>query len=603
MALPFEKSLATPEEEWNKSISGIEEHSEQKMIDKAADERDLSPSGWVWENNGRITQLTPPMLKKILYKADKKKMMEDVLNSGHLKTIDYPTGEYRAATKQDVEEVSYPIPELPQSHLEISQMTPEEMKEVYPDQFKFPTFQEMTDAVAKEWYKVGNNPYIQMWSEETDPKKKKELEEQAKIYQAEMEKNADEAVKYYNENEQWAPTKWLAENLDAFDLATAPISAGLAPAKVLAKAGPLARLGMEAGIQAGLEGTHAGLEGESVLGGAVGGAASGLLGLYPALKSNRGYGILPSISDYREAQKLRRELIREAEPFMKTDDVLNRTIKSKFGRMNDGPLLTEAEENAWLRRKIPKSGEYEYIPGDYRNPETGILESPGFESNLAKDIENFYYGTPNESYYGGGIGRDGKYHGWSLKDSQKIPRGEKRPFIPTEKNGYPPLYNTLLDLLPERVNPQGNPAYYWDDVVNAYLNWKPKTEAERSFRDKLLVDLLWSGETGKFPKGHWPGSGLPFENISVLKDRSRLLNEDYPGIGLAALQGLYNSADDVAREAMEDMYEGGEEAVEGLRGLYNFSKDTKKTIDDVKKITEDEDLKEGLQFLKNLAKE
>ena len=427
------------------------------------------------------------------------------------------------------------LKEIPQRDLDISTATAEELKG---EGFKFPSFNEMTDWLAKEWYMVGNNPYIQMWTDETDPEKKKQLYDQAVIYQHEMEKNAEEAAKDYNKNEQSGVASWLGENLDMFDALTSWASLGLLGPVKIAKMGPLARTVGEAGLQAGLEGLHSGIEGESVAGGAVAGGLSGLAPIVPAFKENKN-------------QAARREILKPAEPLMKGDKGVEKTVKSRLNKMSDKPLMTEAEETAYLKRNIPESKSSEYMPGDIRD-ERGVLTSPGFETTLANDMT----GTFGEPLVG------------------KLPRGEVRPFLPSQTTGEPPLLNTLLDLFPERVNPQGNPAYYWSDVVNGLLNWKPRTQLEKKFKNYQLSELLWN------------------DNLSLVLPREKLL-EDYPGIGLAALQPVFNSVTDVSREGIKDVAEGASDVREGLKGMYSFGKN----------LTEDEDLKEGLGILKEFAKE
>lgn len=437
-----------------------------------------------------------------------------------------------------VQEVEFP--EIPQKDLDISTATKEELA---PEQFKFPTFQDMSDALARGWYEVGNNPYIYMWMDETDPVKKAQLERQAEIYQKEMEKNSREAVKDYNENEQSAPAKWLAENLDAFDLATSPISAGLAPAKMLAKYGPLARVGMETVLQGGIEGIHSGIEGENVAGGVIAGGLSGLVpGGAAALLSEatvrRGRSLLPKIK-FKEKQATRKEILEQAEDIMKRDKEAGDIIKSRLNRMKDGPLMTGADEAAFVERNMPYKGGY--FLGDIRD-QGGILTQKGFESDLLDRIIS---------------------HGEQLAQTGNFPRGELKNFFPSKSTGESPLYGKILDMLPERFDEWGNMIYNYEDVLNAIRGWKPSNASEGYLKTMLMNDYAFG-----------PNMMAPVErggNVTTLLTPHEKLFEDYPGLGLSALQPLYNAASDPTREAaIEDIYEGAGDAIKGLKGLYTF---------------------------------
>lgn len=423
------------------------------------------------------------------------------------------------------------LKEIPQRDLDISPATAEELKG---EGFKFPSFQDITDWAAKEWYMAGNNPYIQMWTEETDPEKKKQLYKQAVVYQHEMEKNAEDAVKDYNKNEQSSVLGWLGENLDAFDLATSPVSLGvLGPVKI-AKMGPLARTVGEAGLQAGLEGLHSGLEDESIAGGAVAGGLSGLVPVVPAFKANKN-------------QAARREILEQAEELFQQDKDVATAVKGRLNRMKDGPLMTEAENKAYVSRRIPESGAYEYVPADVID-ETG-RRLPGEETFI------------NETITDVGNELTGKY-----------PRGQLKSLKPTQSTGEPPLLSTILDEIPERLDHQGNPAFYWSDVVKGINNWTPKNEPERILKGRLLKEYITDG--------------------NKLLPREKLL-EEYPGLGLSALQPLYNATADISREGLKDAGEGAREQYEGIKGVYGFGKN----------LAEDRDLKEGIRFLRDFAKE
>ena len=523
MALPFETGTPkNPEEEWNKSISGIEEHGEQNIIDKAADERDLSPSGWVWENNGRITQLTPPMLKKILYKADKKKMMDEVLNSGHLKTIDYPSGKYRVATKEDVEGVSYPLPELPQSHLEISSA------EAKPEQFKFPSFNDMTDWWVKPGGLFGShldsfinnpdlNPYKKMWQDKKDDgadensEEMKNLERQAKLYGMEAEKNFNEALKYYKENEQPAALNYIGENFDAFDLATAPLSfAGVAgklgkfganaPVKLLSKMGPKTRLGTEAALQSGLEGAHSGIEGENVAVGALGGGLSTLLpGAVGALRAGKllknsklgDKGIMEQalgLMDEDASKGIRGRL----------DDA--KGIRGKISEgiahppIKDRPLLSPADIDAEINKRIPENiqrglNQHGKLESPY--PEIVRLGDPRLTNATLEGPRSSY---PTEWHQIGPEDFDLK-ESWITDDLRKTiadmypemsARGVKRKdlisFKPG-KEGITDVEKRIVDELPDVED------ITLSDLLKALNEFKPKNHSESILKNRLLNNL------------------------------------------------------------------------------------------------------------------
>lgn len=436
-----------------------------------------------------------------------------------------------------VQEVEFP--EIPQEDLDISTSQA--------DPYKFYTFQDMSDALARGWYEAGNNPYIEMANDEKDPVKKEQLAKQAEIYQKEMEKNSREAVAEYNEKEQSAPAKWLAENLDAFDLATSPVSMGIFGPARIAKMGPLARTLGEAGLQGLLEGAHAEIEGEDIGKGFAAGAASGLLGLYPAIRANKN-------------QALREEILEQAIPLMKSDKELSRKIggsfwePSRLNRIKDGPLMTTREEAAFLDRKIPKVGASDPYVGDVID-ESGKIVDPGFESDLLKDIEETAVAL-----------RGGK----DPSKLKKFPtRGEMKVFTPTQARGEPPILNKILDMLPERFDEFGNKLYYWEEVVRALEKWKPSTPAERDLRDNLLTSFLY-GPPGDIAEQFAERTiSFPRDRAALLIPREKMF-EDYPGLGLSALQPLYNAASDPTREAIEDIYEGAEDSIKGIAGLYKF---------------------------------
>lgn len=434
------------------------------------------------------------------------------------------------------------LPEIPQDQLDISTST---------NQFNFPTFQEMTDWMVTpgDFINTYDNPYYAMWMEENakgpeaDSAKVANLEKQAIIYGQEAEKNFKENLKYYNENEQPAALNWLGENLDAFDLATAPISTGLAPAKVLAKMGPLARVGAEAALQAGLEGGHSALEGEDVALGAVTGGLAGLVpGAAPALWNEASINLkkaIPSIK-LKEKQAMRREILKQAEPLMKGDKQLEKTVKSRLNRMKDGPLMTEADELAFIDRNMPYNGGY--FLGDIRDPR-GIMTQKGFESDLLDRIMS---------------------HGSMLEQTGNFPKGELKSFFPSQSTGESPLYGKILDMLPERFDEWGNRIYNYDDVMNALRKWNPSNASEDYLKTMLINDYAF-GPSVKAPASVERGG-----NITTLMAPRDKMFEEYPGLGLAGLQGLYNAPSDVLREGFKDMKEGAEDEVEGLKGLYNF---------------------------------
>lgn len=551
------------ENSWNESVSDLVDTGEK--VQRTLNGGERIPEWYILGRDGKARTATEEQISVLLNDNRTRNRLKGRLFH---KGLEYPL---RAPKSVDLSDFKT---EIPQDKLSVSTSQ---------DQFKFPTFQEMSDAIARVWYEAGNNPYLYMWMDETDPEKKKQLERQAEIYQKEMEKNSREAVKDYNENEQGAVANWLANNLDAFDLATSPISAGLAPAKFLAKAGPLARLGMEAGIQAGLEGTHAGIEGENVLGGAAAGAASGLIGLYPALKTRKGEGIisgaLPSVKEYREAQKLRRELIGEAEPYLsrnvpgtlfdppvnlpiKNDETLRKTIKGRLNQMKDGPLVKESDIQDYITRTLPENAGSYF--GDIRN-DAGIITKEGFETQLNDIIRGF-----DETF------------------GSEMPRGERRLFQPSQKNGEPPLLGKILDMLPEKVDEYGRPIFEWEDYVNALLSWKPGTDSEKSLKNWLLRQTLSetpaeaAGQIGEEQISNM----LRRQIAGNLLEAEGTLTKNYPGIGLAALQPLYNTTTDIAREGMEGLGEGVAEGIEDIRNAYRYGKEAKETLEGLKGLME-----------------
>lgn len=359
-----------PHKNWDESISGLKETGEnvQNMMEEAVVARDLGPSGWGIKGKNKIIPLTPTELKRTLNYAHEKGM-DKLINSGRLLTTLGPTGELVPATKEDVEDYPYLRPELPQTHLEISS------SEAEPEQFKFPSFNDMADWMVRPGgFLVSSqekfindterNPYKKMWQDKKDDgadensEEMKNLERQATIYGMEALKNFDEALKQYNENEQPAALHWLGENLDAFDLATAPVGVGLAPVKALAKMGPIARLGAETAIQAGLEGAHSGIEGEDVGFGMTGGAASTLA---PAgvgyLLRGVGKGIGKVAGKKATTPKFTNKEINE-QAFMYRDGAspeMDRRIVREITYPSNRPMFTTKEINADIDARIPEN--------------------------------------------------------------------------------------------------------------------------------------------------------------------------------------------------------------------------------------------------------
>lgn len=466
----------------------------------------------------------------------------------------------RSPAKPRMQEQKAELKEIPQNELDISTSK----------QFKFPSFNDITDWMVRPGGLLTSslegfindterNPFKKTWQEKKDngadenSEEMKNLARLATLYGIEAEKNYNEALKNYNENEQWAATKWLGENLDLFDLATSPVSLGLLGPLKIAKMGPLARAVGEAGLQAGLEGIHSGVEGENIAGGVVAGGLSGLVpGGASALLNEASVNMgkkIPSIK-FNDKQATRKEILEQAEEFMKQNKDIEKKIKGdlyhrgRLSRMKDGPLMTEAENKAYVESRIPESGPQEYVPADIRD-ESGKLIHSGEETSFNEIITD--------------VGNDltGRYS-----------RGQLKSLKPTQAHGEPPLLSTILDEIPERLDPQGNPAYYWSDVVRGINNWTPKNEPERILKNALLDEYITEG--------------------NKLLPREKLL-EEYPGLGLAALQPYYNAAADISREGLKDAAEGAYEQYEGAKGMYNYGKNMEKDV---------KELKEGLGILK-----
>lgn len=496
-----------PHKNWDESISGLKETGEnvQNMIEEAVTQRDLGPSGWGIKRGDKAVPLTNTELRKTLHDADQKGMNK-LLKSGRLMTTFGPTGELVPATKEDVENYPYLRPELPQSQLEISSSEAG---------FKFPSFNDITDWMVRPGGLLTSsrerfindpdlNPYKKMWQKKKDDgadensEEMKNLERQAAIYGTEAEKNFNEALKNYNENEQPAALNFLGENLDVFDLATAPFSfAGIAgklgkygataPVKLLSKMGPKTRLGAEAAFQSGLEAAHSGIEGENAGVGALGGGLSTLLpGAVGALRGGR----------LLKKSKLDDQGIMEQALGLMDKDA-SRGIRGRISEgiahpsVKDSPLLSPADIDAEINKRIPENIQRGVNVVESEYPEIVRLGDPRLTYTTLEGPRSSY---PTEWHQVGPEDFDLK-ESWITDDLRKTiadmypemsARGVKRKdlisFKPG-KEGITDVEKRIVDELPDVED------ITLSDLLKALNEFKPKNHSESILKSRLLNNL------------------------------------------------------------------------------------------------------------------
>lgn len=532
-------------EEWRTAVEGLNPiYDYSKTYGMVQENSPIAPKeqpAYVWGK--KQTPLTQDMVDKIISNGLKKGLAKEAL--GFIKKWDPVKMEYRQATFEDVPNAQNDPEEIPLSD------------QGFPEQFKFPTIQGMTDAVAEEFYKVGNNPYYYMWVEEPEgTDRKKQLERQMKVYQQEMEKNAREAVEYYKENEQPGTLKWAGENLDAFDLATAAVPGG-----VFLKGGkfatltPKARWILESAGQAGLEGTHAALEGENpaVAAGLAGGTT---LGLGAAA---RGFGRAnkwwnaneEAIQKARELNKNIGAEIPLTERYYGNDPIISKSDANKFIDAYYPPGTTDRYLGSWDKSGIEApEGSFEYILQEEIQDTKGLWERKGPRKNVASLEPRF-----NE--------RTGEY---TVSDAEK----------------------RILDELPRTyiVNPlngKKRPVYDINHIMRALNNFEPKTAAEKQLKFNLLAKFS-SGKSGLMSRPiPWGFVDAPIDPKTIM---SRPLATAARGwdFGPYSILAGKELGLDVAREGVEDV---GEFGVDKLRELYGYGKKTKESLDNTIKASEE----------------
>lgn len=507
-----------PHKNWDESISGLKETGEnvQNMIEEAVTQRDLGPSGWGIKRNGKVVPLNNTELRKTLNDADQKGMNK-LLKSGRLMKWD-SIGDFIPATKEDVEGYPYLRPELPQSQLEISSAE---------TGFKFPSFNDITDWMVRPGGLLTSsrerfindpdlNPYKKMWQKKKDDgadensEEMKNLERQAAIYGTEAEKNFNEALKNYNENEQPAALNFLGENLDVFDLATAPFSfAGIAgklgkygvtaPVKLLTKMGPKTRLGAEAALQTGLEAGHSAIEGENPVVGALGGGLSTLLpGAVGALRGGR----------LLKKSKLDDQGIMEQALGLMEDDAsrgirgrlnASRGVRGKVAEgiahpsYSDSPLLSPADIDAEINKRIPANIQRGLQQGNVESlyPESVRLGDPRLTYTSLEGPRSSY---PTEWAQVGPEEFDLK-ESWITDDLRKTiedmypemsARGVKRKDLTSfkpGKEGITDVEKRIVDELPDVED------ITLSDLLKALNEFKPKNQSESILKNRLLNKL------------------------------------------------------------------------------------------------------------------
>lgn len=622
----FEETPMTYEDMWKQdtadlakaaanSIQGMKETAERDMrdaVEKAAEERDLAPSGWVWSESDQNIELTPPQLKKVLYKIHKKGAQGQVIDAGVLR-IANPDGSYRAATLRDINEYPYPRPEIPQEELDVSQATLEE------PQFKFPSVNDMTDAAAKLYLKgwATSNPYMLGYLNETDPDKKEELWKIYNAYERASSRNIDELLRDYKENEQPAALNWIGENVDLFDLATIPVGLGAAaklgkygvtaPVKVLSKMGPKSRLAAETVMQGGLEGLHSGIEGENVAGGAATGAASNLALGGAGRVFGFGGKVLKRLADGPVPKSTKvpdSEIFEQAMGLMDKD--ASKTLRGRISEeiayptIKDEPLLSPADIEAEINRRIPENlprglqgivaSDLPPVPG----PNQVRLGDPKLTGAPLEGLRSTYPTEMNVF----NVPESGLKESWitdnlrgSIEElySELAPRTarEELTTLKPGKEGLSDVEKRILDKLPD-VEYITLP-----DLIKALNNFKPKNRTEAILKNRLLNGL---GTTNVRVK---PGTKYELESVTksapVIPDWEKtieprsgwgwsnwfnsrynvpvkwlerdVVREGLPeaaGFGVGALQGLYNTGKARATKEAGDVMSG---ATGGLFGL------------------------------------
>lgn len=488
-----------------------------KMNEDAEAERNTTPAGWAWEEDGELIELNPFQLKKLFNKLDEKKAFDKILPMGFLKTKDYVTGKYRSATQEDVDEVSYPLPEIPDRFLDIStggEKKPLDEKSllqkdlpyhqrqlplVENNEFHFPTFNEMTDWLVTPSDPINSedNPFYRMWRDENlkgdkaDKKKLADLERATKIYGIEADKNAWEAVKQYNENEQPKALNWLGENLDLFDFLTAPVGVGLAPAKALAKMGPIARLIAETGIQTGLEAAHSGIEGENPAVGAVTGGLSAIVpGIGGAVQGNR--LLAKNVPNDKN-------IISQGLSWMGED--ASPEIRGQIARrityptITDKPLLTISNIDKEINRRIPENltrtiGD----PDIVRMGNRRITSQPNITSKERAEIPHEWEFTnlPDEAYELGfepelkeSFTHDIRDLIKEIPESPMFDRTARKEFntFKVGEGGISNVEQRIMDEIPDREY------VTLPDLVKALNRFKPQNKAEIVLKERLLSKL------------------------------------------------------------------------------------------------------------------
>lgn len=596
MALPFEddEKYHVPQEyetdknkyvvnAWDNGVPSLFKANEvaRDAIEREAEERTNSKPGWRLNLDGEYEDLTYGVLKELLKNVDSEHMMDDLLGSGVLQVVDYASSStdkprYRIATREDIEEVPYERPELPASHLDVSTMTKEELEKP----FKFPTVNEITDWMVKpgDFISTYDNPFYKMLKEEEekenpDKTRLENLEKMAVIYGQEAEKNFDEALKYYHDNEQNAVSKYIGDNVDLFDLGTMALLPGataagikFAPyktAKMFSKLTPKTRLLGDAALQTGLEATHAGIEGENpVYGGLTGLVSTAVPGGVGTFKASRALKKAPNDPEIMEqALGLMRGdkekiISRKAAPggvkrsgkyainAEVTTPKLSPDLQQKiarevvFPKRKDYSLLTDADINQEINRMFPENlkrgvvGEFDDgMPQEVRLGSRVITPQTTVTPKERLQLPQEWKKIPDEALAAGFSPEPKESFIHDIRSEiSKIPGEERWNHTPRKefssfrigKGGMSDVERRIVDELPDREYVSVA------DVVKALNEFKPANEAERVLKTRLL-DTMGSLEFAK---------GKVKVNRPVMENWEKTV-ENMTGLG--GLYGLYNS--------------------------------------------------------------
>lgn len=515
------------------------------------------------------------------------------------------------------------------------------------EQFKFPTFQEITDWMVRPGGLLTSsrerfindpdlNPYKKMWKEkkdnsaDEDSEEMKNLEHQAAIYGTEAEKNFNEALKYYNENEQPAALNFLGENLDVFDLATIPVGLGAAaklgkygvtaPVKALSKMGPKSRLAAETAMQGGLEGLHSGIEGENVAGGAATGAASNLALGGAGRVFGFGGKVLKRLTDgpVPKSKKVPdSEIFEQAMGLMDKD--ASRALRGRISEeiayptIKDEPLLSPADIEAEINRRIPENiprglqGIVESDLPQVTGPNQVRLGDPKLTGAPLEGLRSTYPTEMNVF----NVPESGLKESWITDDlrgsidklySELAPNTarEELTTLKPGKEGLSDVEKRILDKIPD-VEYVTLP-----DLVKALNNFKPKNRAEAILKNRLLnglgttnvrvkpgtkyeleattksAPLIPDWEKTIEPRSGWGWSNWfnSRYNVPVKWLERDVVREGLPEaseFGLGVLRGVYDSGKALATKEVGDVMRGAAGGLTGLNPSGNKESSDKKS--------------------------